>query len=495
MNDKTFEFSKKTNIILYGAASIGHLIFENLTYKGYNVIGFIDQRANELSSFIDRPVWALEEIPIELLNNTNTIIIISIKNVFEHEEIVKQIISKGIFNIIYKPYNILQGGGSDYERKISKIYDAILNNQFNEIYVIPQIRAIKYECKDYALIKEIDDFVLAYIPVEFIFTNNYINSPMEKWGNINILAFFTHIGFWNSLLQGNDEGFCDYVNEYCMYTALITNKIKITDMWKKNVIRNRIQIFEQMKLSLETDPLFFVRNAAAAEWNEKGYFNLTSGKHRTTFLAAYGYQYIPLKIKKSEYNKFINKEAVEKLSLYLRSENSYKLETVIPHPYFFKHAQIKENGYYIFLRALVDFISRISFKKYGKIDFSKLRVCDCIEENCNIVRLFSRMGSCVYRSYNSSALQLQIDKLFNTHLNNTDFKDDEYDIAVYNYKFFENIINDQKLVDANYYIIMQAQNDEFEKICFKMNFKIIIKISYGYEIREDGNYLIEKRHG
>ena len=47
MNDKTFEFSKKTNIILYGAASIGHLIFENLTYKGYNVIGFIDQRANE----------------------------------------------------------------------------------------------------------------------------------------------------------------------------------------------------------------------------------------------------------------------------------------------------------------------------------------------------------------------------------------------------------------------------------------------------------------
>ena len=48
MNAESFVFSSRSEIILYGASSIGHLMFEKLSSAGYKIAGFIDKRAEEI---------------------------------------------------------------------------------------------------------------------------------------------------------------------------------------------------------------------------------------------------------------------------------------------------------------------------------------------------------------------------------------------------------------------------------------------------------------
>ena len=71
-------------LILYGASSIGRLAKQTVEELGYNVVGFIDKRADEISSYMGLPVWKLEDVPTEC---KDAAIFVSVKNVFEHEKI------------------------------------------------------------------------------------------------------------------------------------------------------------------------------------------------------------------------------------------------------------------------------------------------------------------------------------------------------------------------------------------------------------------------
>ena len=93
--------------------------------------------------------------------------------------------------------------------------------------------------------------------------------------------------------------------EFCKVAANEKGS-RITKAWEKSVIKNRTEVFENMNCSYEYDQNFFVRNAAPAEWNEKGYFNLISGKHRATFFIAKGQNAVPLNICEEDFQKWIN---------------------------------------------------------------------------------------------------------------------------------------------------------------------------------------------
>lgn len=394
--------------ILYGAASIGDAAKDSLEKCGANIIGYIDRRAFELPEYNGLPVWGMENIPKEYVDS-DVIVYISVKNVFEHESIALLLRKKGFKNIIYKPYSVLLGYGSKEENEIAQIYDILFEGNLVNDFMLPQIGA-KKSYHDFAKIYEEDNQITAYIPAEFIFTNNYESPVMEKWGNICILAFFTHIDFFRFLNNHSDAGPNDYLQEFCVFAANIQKKIKVTDAWKNNVIENRTQIYEQMKDALDLDPEFFIRNAAEAEWNvDKKYFNLTSGKHRCSFQAAMGKKYIPIKITKEDYNLFLNNIAVED-TMHLVEQMQKNVN--IPHPFFYRGMFARDNSEYHFLSWFARHFSRKTYFENGKISFKKLKIIDYTNDFGNFARFAKRLGCQTQRHVIPESLEIQLNKLF-----------------------------------------------------------------------------------
>ncbi len=411
---KTFSITKVSKIYLYGAASIGKIIFENLTKQGYRVEGFIDKRAEELSFFLNRPVISIDDVR-DLPEDT--VIVVAVKNVFEHDKIARILLQGNAKNIIFKAKSVLENRASGEEIRIGNIYDAFLEGEEIDLCDITQTNTVSgYYYKDYAIKSLEEKECIALIPVPFIYTNNY-ELATNKWGNVNLYAFFTHDEFFG-FLGGNKEANPEYyVNEYCVYTALKQQDISITPQWRQNVVRNRAMIYEQMNLTLDLDKDFFFRNVATAEWNcDKKYFNLTSGKHRCMFLVSKGYRFLPLKISKEDYDTFCNIIQYEKLKNLLEEKDMDSMEDMINHPYFYKFTGTGMAYMYRAMHKLTNYFAKEIYTREQRVDFEKLSIKDNFICHRCFGRHFAKMGAKVYRE-ELSECEIQINELEQVTIN------------------------------------------------------------------------------
>ena len=187
----------------------------------------------------------------------------------------------------------------------------------------------------------------------------YTNDTETFWGNINIQALYPHISFFNFLANKREAEKESYL-EFCEQSASAIGDIKITKAWRENVLRNRTKIYQQMCNALDLDSDFFIRTAPTATWNKKGYFNLTSGKHRATFLTSKGKRYIPLSILKSDYLLWLQKEEYTTLKEELIQNEERKTQSKILHPYFYKFPCIEHFFYTLFQNDVLSFLCRKS---------------------------------------------------------------------------------------------------------------------------------------
>lgn len=397
--------------VLYGAAAIGGLAKKAIESMGDVVIGYIDRRAFELNEYNGVPVYSPDQIPPTFCKE-DIVTFIAVKNVFEHEKIARRLYRSGLKKIVYKPYNVLIGVGTEEENALADLYDLIYEgNVQSAALAIPQCFAEgSKELFDYAKIEQKDNNIVAYIPTEFIFTNNYCEGGMKKWGNIPIAGLFTHINFFRSLGGDISASVDPYVEEYCVYTATLQGNIRITNAWKENVIENRTQIYEQMREAQNIDPDFFVRNAATAVWNgEKKYFNLTSGKHRCSFLAAQGMKYIPLRISLMDYETFANRKYAEQIAeeIYNTGDGCN-----VPNPFFYRGAFNRDRGSHDFLLWFTKYYAQKIYREHGKVDFSKLYVYELQHDYGHMARYLSRIGARVQRLCEQGSLEQKLNHLF-----------------------------------------------------------------------------------
>lgn len=425
-----FKLDKNTSIYLYGAAAIGSIIYNNLTKSGYKVSGFIDNRADELDDYYGLPVYKLDEFD----KDAESLIVVAVKNVFEHEQIVKRITKQGYYNIIYKPKAVLNNCGTEEDLVLSALYDAMLDGNITDVYKIRKTyKANIYEYQDYSVIKEYDNGeIIAKIPIEFIYTNNY-DTAFSRWGNLSIMAFFTHVQFFRYMLGDKDSSTEYYVDTFCTESA--PKGVKITQKWKENVVRNRSMILENMNLASELDPDFFIRNAPEAEWNEKGYFNLTSGKHRAAFFAAKQYKYVPLKISKNDYISYVNENGVRTVINYIEN-NNLELTSVISNPYFLRYPTLNNEFYYNFLFKCSNYMSQRMFEENENVDFKSVNIIDNTSNYLGYGCHFSRMGCNVYKmKCDNEELFALVTNLL--HVNEYKLVTDGVDNININYAFIE----------------------------------------------------------
>jgi hypothetical protein len=333
-----FQFDISSRILLYGAASIGAIFHDILVSHGYIIEGFMDFRAFELHEFRNLPVWYPENVP----GSKNAyLVIISVKNVFEHNIIAKNLTSKGFHNIIYRPLSVLRGYGSFEDIQLNNIFSRIENNDLSGTPInLPITEKVSgHIFRDRAIIREEGEKLIAHVPVEIIYTNIDQNDNKSIWCNISVSDLKPHLALYE--YASGEGGYPQAYIDFCIEAAKSQSGINITDAWIQNILRNRCMIYDEMCLSFELDTDFFKRNPPEVKLNEKGYFNLCGGKHRASFFAFRKMRLMPVRLNKKDYELWLNRPILD-LILPMMSEMNYWYES-IPHPYFYDFPVIRQS--------------------------------------------------------------------------------------------------------------------------------------------------------
>lgn len=342
--DHTFALTTRTPVFLYGAASVGKIIYQR--NPALHVCGFIDKRADEIQEFMGLPVYSLKQMT---KLDREAVLVISVKNVFEQEDIAVSLSEAGFNKLIYKSNAVLRGQGPAEEAKLSEVWDILVEGRFvSKMEGLCRFqRAVRADFLNRSIIREENGWILSYLPIELIYTNQ----RGDIWSDLNIQGYYPHIYFFYYLSNHRNGQIEDYV-KFAESTAQRQGDIKITDAWRRNVVRNRTDVYENMRASLDMDPDFFYRNAATAVWNENGYFNLTSGKHRCAFFVSQGYRYVPVKVPKADYQKFLEYGSPESIRKSIVDGNRRHVDTKIYHPWFYWYPCV-EPPYYSYFQIEV----------------------------------------------------------------------------------------------------------------------------------------------
>lgn len=362
--------NKNSKIVIYGAATTGAILYHNLSNQGYDIVAFMDKRADEIDSYYDLPVWNFQEAEMYFETDNEIVVIIGIKNVFEHEKIARTLWGMKCNKIVFRPYNAVEGMGSIKDKELNKIYEQALHGSLSYCYIINDYEDISL--KDNAIILENNEYVIANIPSQYVFTDNYKDKNI-LWGDIPCLGLIPHIGLFNLFLGKQNQDYKEYIC-FCREAALRSGGIVTSKAWEDSVFANRLDVFNHMQYAWEHDRSFFIKNTVEAVYNHKGYFNIKSGKHRIVYQLVKGSHYIPLKIQKSDYYIWRNEDIALKLKELLKEANNDSLPVIIGNPYYYNYPCNSSDFYKRILDEMILLIFREQYYKRKKFVFEGQKI-------------------------------------------------------------------------------------------------------------------------
>ena len=395
-----FEINRKTPIIIYGAAGAGLKGYHSLKILNYyNVVGFMDKRANEIKYQYGLPVWNIDSIlPY---NKEELLVVVCVKNVFEHKKIANQLIENHYNNIIFKPIQILKQETEVNYDAIDKNYNRIFNdanpNMKYDLEPIPLLENIEiYNYYDRAIISRNSDIVIANMPLSDIFVKmgNQEGFLQNEHCLCNILALVPHIGLFK-FFDGKDGDIDGYLR-FCISSIQNSKKmygngggtITVTDAWINNIIRNRRIVFDNMSVDVEIDSTFFINHAPSC-CLDKQYIVMNSAKHRAAFFIVKGKKYMPIAIPSDDYEKLLNLPILQELIEFLKTNRIQELNAPIQHPYMYKYPCVMANYYDLFVNKVVFQIARIFSHEN---DLRCITVEDSIIDGGSLLRCLSKIG-------------------------------------------------------------------------------------------------------
>lgn len=384
---QTFNIDKSTPLVLYGAATMGTLYYKKYKEWGGDVKAFIDKRAGEIKEFLGLPVYDIEN---DGLDKENVVVILAVKNVFEHSRIAAKLQKAGYKNIIFRPYNSLNNNGSEKEILLNDVYSHITEDidfEYELYKKIPFVDATATnELKEQGVIKRGNDNIIFYLPITMLFADK---KGIETERQHPVLCLKPHVNFCKFLLGNGGE--VESLMDYCIKAAKNIGTVEVTKAWKENVIANQSEVYLDMLHKYNVEPDFFVNKAPSVIWNEdRKYFNLNSGKHRASFLCAVGRNYIPVKASPDDYEAYLASMDANKIAKEFseRYEDGYAYP--VENPYLYEVARYSENIYFNLLRKICD---KLSLWYYDNgIILSTLKIYDELNEALFLDSFFKRVG-------------------------------------------------------------------------------------------------------
>ncbi|VXC32238.1 conserved hypothetical protein [Pseudomonas sp. 8Z] len=394
-----FEWGPETEVVIYGAAALGTLVCRNIRAIS-RVVAFFDKRGDELETCMGVPVHSLEQAPFSADRRKRLVVFIAIKNIFEHEYLVNRLIELGYERIVFKAADrsVFDKRGMEGLEAIAETFDQAVAGSLTLPRQVPVSRlSFRVEWRDYASIRTAAGRVLAHIPVSDIATNLY-GDASYAWENVPIAAMFPHLEFFE-YLGGDAKASPDfYIEDFIVYTARRNGDYATTERWKENVIQNRAMVHEQMSLAWELDREFFTRNAPEAVWNPRGHFNLTSGKHRATFLVSKGCKFIVLSMSEDDYEEYLNRSTLEAAIRFVEDHGARPLPAPVLHPFFYRYPCAGAESFHGLLARLLRIMGKEVFQRHGTVNFRRLRINDASRDWAELGLRFAKLGAQVVRT-------------------------------------------------------------------------------------------------
>lgn len=427
MNRNTFKIKKNTKIIVYGAAYLGHIFTNILEKQGYEILCFIDSRADEIDCMLGKPVYSIEEAK-ETYQSYEPLVIIAVKNVFEHSKIANQLIKAGFKKFIYKPREILDGKDIPELNNISTAFDTLQagENIENLELICTENAGLPVKSMRY-LVEEKEGEVTVMLPIQMLFQDRKDFND-ENDIEVNVMFLFPHIEFFQ-YLQGIPERDCQKYVDYCKQAANNLGTFQVTKAWEQNVIRNRAEVYEEMNKSFLMDREFFYRGAPRVTWNKNGYFNLNSGKHRATFFASKGLAFIPVKMSKGDRDIWLNQLVADRYFDSLIKQEILEIPAPIEHPNYYDYSC---GGKSFFENLLFVLARECSKEWYDKADINFMKgrkIYIDVLDNGYLSRFFRRIGCLVYTDMEND-MEKQLDNLTYIKTKNIKYTDEIVDLAI-----------------------------------------------------------------
>lgn len=399
-----FIFDKKSPAILYGAATIGCMLDDHLTSFGYQVEGFMDLRAHEMAPLHGKPVFSPDNENL----SKDCIIILAVKNVFEHSRIAEDLVKRGFHRLIFRPYACLKGGGDEREKRLNAAYDSLTDfkgrkNPFEGRLPVTVRQTTVLQIS--GIVEEKDAMMTVRIPVTLLFSDKIPQVP-----EFSVLFMRPHLLFAKYVL-GIAGGEVDSLIRYCREAASNIGGFETSVLWENNVVRNQAEVYAQMDHMYHLDKNFFIQQAPRVKWNEKKYFNLQSGKHRSTFLAAKGDNYITVKMSKDDFDKWVQASAVLKIQTELEKQYKQGLSIPIENPYFYEWSCMEEQFWYQLVRTLMDRISEIDYRNSKENTLLGQQFVVDVSDRGFLKRFLKRCGFEVIVWRETDELERKLDRL------------------------------------------------------------------------------------
>lgn len=433
---KTFKFDKQHKYVIYGAGGNCYRLLEFFKQTDYSVVAIIDKRAESLVEVNNVPVYTLEDFHCN--DKNNIIVMISIKNVFEHTNVACQLLKRGYSNLIYKPEPTLKGIKDDIWDSINTAYDCLIEGNYlqyrNGLEVAVSDSSHMREYTNRLLIETKEDRVLTWLPMELIF--NYDRE--ELFGRQHMMAFYPLVNLYKYLL-GNLHIYSwkEIRDDYLLYSAdwVYKKGLNYDTGLRNSLIESRINVFREMQRNAEIDQQFFVRNAVEVALCEGfGFCMTSSGRNRVAFLLAKGYHYIPVVMSKKDYEEWYNAECYKNIMDKIQKLQIEELFSTIPHP-ILREVPVSVGDYERLwcMPVLSDVFRYLHWKslqndcEYSKVERTRFleykkdtKVGILSSDDGKISRCFAMAGFPSYRVYVngiSKGIEKEVDKLVRSNEN------------------------------------------------------------------------------
>lgn len=381
-----FEINRSGKYVIYGAGGNSRHIKNLFQSARYDVIAVLDKRADEIHNMDEIPVYTLEKFSLLGSKKEEITIVISVKNVFEHINIVRELLELGYKNIIYKPFPVLQGESDEEWGSIDQAYEMIVEKKELSFLEGKRIACSRQNhlmiFKDELLIEEGDDTVMCRMPIELLC--NYDRE--DAFGLIPLASYYPLVNMYQYLLGLPFAYEWEEIkNDFFLYSANWVERSgnEFSEQLKNSMIDSRVNVFYGMKRNADIRQDFFVQNAVSVKRTVPMRFYLsTSGRNRVAFQIAKGNRYVPVHMNKKDYVFWKNQSAFEALERYLNDGHINKLFASVPHPLMVSYGSDAIDYIPLFCMPVIKEIYRLLHWKAAEkgTDYPKLSLVRYNEE-------------------------------------------------------------------------------------------------------------------
>ena len=359
---KGYNIGVDTQLILYGYNNMAVKLYEKMTEDGYKVSMFVDKRAKELENSVGVKIVDIDNVKLEHKPERYALVIM-LYNAVQHDDIAKMFNDKyDIDKIIYVPMADINE--DDYSNILRNKYNDFINGEYDKLVGIPYYENGVLAYENNLDLDNIGEYVDVMINSELVYTEKNpqkIRSQyMKKYADIPVCALEPYKQLFR-YFSGTDHDVDLYFNVY--YEG-------VSD--KKPIMLHRKMLYDVYVREINKGMEFFKTSAPIAIWNDRGYFNLLEGHHRSVFLLERGMTQIPVRLSKEDYIKLYNIDVLKKVCDYISNNNIVKFKTHIAHPFFDRFSSEIENFGPTILWRIFEYIGGEKFAGKTVLDMSLL---------------------------------------------------------------------------------------------------------------------------